>query len=212
MDFFSPEIILSGAAMGIKIGGKGGIPLRAGGVPRPPRLAPDSMGHTLKAVQLVLLSKKPRTETSDKWKDHGEAGNRASSLVLPLPLWLTLSGLSFMDLSFYPYRELTELGPSSVMLVSIQVAAVMRGYGLGACQMGCVKNSPLYIYLYILEHPGGFLQCLAFGPPPSPLGHTFSSRPLGSLVLKAPICNYFTNITKDKSKVCALFAFPAWLF
>lgn len=106
------------------------------------------MGHTLKAVQLMLLSKKPRTEASDKRKDHGEAGNRASSLVLPLPLWLTLSGLSFMDLSFYPYRELTELGPSSIMLVSIQVAAVMRGYGLGACQMGCVKNAPLYIYLY----------------------------------------------------------------
>lgn len=102
--------------MDIKIDRKGTIPLRAGGALC---LAPDSTGHTLKAVQPVLLSKKHRTETSGKWKDHAEAGNRASGSVLPLPSWVTLNGLSFMDLSSHPDHELIDLGPSSVMLVSI---------------------------------------------------------------------------------------------
>ena len=55
--------------------------MRAGGAQHPQSLAPDSMEHTLKAVQVVLLSKIEqtdvhRTEASDKWKDHGEAESR----------------------------------------------------------------------------------------------------------------------------------------
>ena len=79
--------------------------MRAGGAQHPRSLAPDSMGHTLKAVQVVLLSKIEyidvhRTEASDKWKDHGEAGGRASGLVLPFPSWVTSRRLSFMSLAF----------------------------------------------------------------------------------------------------------------
>lgn len=65
-----------------------------------------------------------------------------------------------------------------------------------------VKNSWLHmcVYTYVLEHSGCFLQCLPLSSIPSSLGHIFSSRYFGSLVLKALMCNYFTRITHSPLK------------
>lgn len=80
-----------------------------GGVPCPHSVAPDPMGPTLKAVG-------QRHQVSGKITGKPETGLRAQ--FCPCPAgdleW------AFMDPAFHPYREPTEVGPSSVILFPVK--------------------------------------------------------------------------------------------
>lgn len=82
---------------------------------------------------------------------------------------------------------------------------MMRGLAVRE-ELADVSKPPIEVSftvcLYTLEYPRCFLQFLALSTIPSSSGHTFSSRPLGTVMLKALICNYFTDITLKKFKVC----------
>lgn len=118
-----------------------------------------------------------------------------------------------MGLSFHWYGEQIELGPSSVVLVSVQVAAVVRGYGLRREELSDGQGPPAsYVSIYTWKSwLLSSISFFSFSPLIPPLQSLISALGLQGAWCSKPWYAAILQISQKKSLRFAHLPFLVWL-